>query len=352
MLKKKMGRRNFLGVAGLTGVSALAATGFTKGNDGSGTTNNIAPGTPPSKPWQEGGEEDWREIDRNHRLQVETFLDNIGAEPNFWRQPMEYTMSDDGYKVFELTCSEIEWETEPGSVFPAFAYNEMVPGPEIRVTEGDKIRINVTNLMNESTGIHFHGLDVPNSQDGIPFITQPAIEPGGTFTYEFEIKGSGSYMYHSHHNAAEQVVRGLLGAFIIEPADMSREPEVDAEYVMLLNDSGLGYTINGRSFPYTQPIIANYGDRIRIRYMNEGLMIHPMHPHGVPMTVFAKDGWNLPAPYKADTLNVAPGERYDVLMDCTNPGVWALHCHILTHAESRRGLYGMTTALIINEPES
>jgi FtsP/CotA-like multicopper oxidase with cupredoxin domain len=141
----------------------------------------------------------------------------------------------------------------------------------------------------------------------------------------------------------------MFGAFIIEPQDKSREPQVDGDYTMVLNDSGLGYTINGKSFPYTQPIIAKLGQRIRVRFMNEGLMIHPMHLHGMPKLVFAKDGYPLPQPFMCDTLNIAPGERWDVVIDCTNPGVWAFHCHILTHAESRRGLYGMVTALVVQE---
>jgi FtsP/CotA-like multicopper oxidase with cupredoxin domain len=154
-------------------------------------------------------------------------------------------------------------------------------------------------------------------------------------------------MYHSHHNAAEQVTRGLLGAFIVDPRDLTAEPRVDAEYLMVLNDAAIGFTINGKSFPATQPILAKKGDRIRIRYMNEGLMIHPMHLHGMYQQVIAKDGARLPAPYLVDTLNVAPGERYDVLVDCLEPGAWAFHCHILTHAESAHGMFGMVTALVI-----
>jgi FtsP/CotA-like multicopper oxidase with cupredoxin domain len=345
MFGRKFGRRKFLGLAGL-GVGAAGASAL-RARPVYAQGWPAAPATPFWR--QTEGETDWREIDRLHKEQVDKFLANIGQDDLFWRKPLDFTLSDDGYKVFEITCQEVDWETEPGQVFPAFAYNGIVPGPEIRVTQGDKVRVNVTNQMSESTGIHFHGVNVPNAYDGVPFITQPPIEPDATFTYEFTVENPGSHMYHSHHNAAEQVVRGLLGAFIIEPADKSREPQVDGEYVMILNDSGLGYTINGKSFPYTQPLLAKKGQRLRIRFMNEGLMIHPMHLHGMPKFVFAKDGYPLPQPFTCDTLNIAPGERYDVLVDCTNPGAWAFHCHILTHAESRRGLFGMTTALIVEE---
>jgi FtsP/CotA-like multicopper oxidase with cupredoxin domain len=340
-LKHNIGRRQFLGVAGL-GLGAASLTAF---------TSNHSPLMPPQGLPAQEAQTDWQEIDRLHKQQVDTFVANIGTDENFWRKPLEFTMDGD-VKVFEITCQEVEWETEPGSVFPAYSYNGMVPGPEIRVTEGDKVRVNVTNQMNESTSVHFHGVKVPNAMDGVPFVTQPAIEPGTTFTYEFIAANPGSHMYHSHHNAAEQVVRGLLGAFIIEPADKSKEPTVDGEYTLILNDSGLGFTFNGKSFPYTQPIVAKLGQRIRVRYMNEGLMIHPMHLHGLPQLVFAKDGWALPQPYLADTVNVAPGERYDVLVDCTEAGLWAFHCHILTHAESRRGMFGMVTVLVVQDEEA
>jgi FtsP/CotA-like multicopper oxidase with cupredoxin domain len=257
---------------------------------------------------------------------------------------------DDHVKVFELTASVIQWETEPGKWVQAWAYNQQVPGPQIRVREGDRIRVVIKNQLPESTAIHFHGVLTPNSQDGVPFITQPPIKPGQSHTYEFVAKNAGSHMYHSHHNAAKQVGLGLLGAFIIEPRrPRPIERDVDVDYVMILNDGVHGYTVNGKGFPATEPIEAKLGQKLRIRFMNEGMMIHPMHLHGMPMTVIDKDGWAQPAPWMCDTLNVAPGERWDVIVDCDNPGVWAFHCHILPHAESEHGMFGMVTALIVEQ---
>jgi FtsP/CotA-like multicopper oxidase with cupredoxin domain len=124
---------------------------------------------------------------------------------------------------------------------------------------------------------------------------------------------------------------------------------VDVDYVMIINDGFHGYTLNGKDFPATEPIVAKMGQKVRIRFMNEGMMIHPMHLHGMHMTVIDKDGWAQPAPWRCDTLNVAPGERWDVIVNCNNPGVWAFHCHILTHAESAHGMFGMVTALIVEK---
>jgi len=131
--------------------------------------------------------------------------------------------------------------------------------------------------------------------DGVPFITQEPIKPGASFTYEFTVKNAGSHMYHSHMNAAEQVTKGLMGAFIIEPKDKSVEPKVDAEYILVAQRRRHWADVERQEFPRTQPIMAKLGQTIRIRYMNEGLQIHPMHLHGLPQLVYAKDGWPVPA---------------------------------------------------------
>lgn len=291
---------------------------------------------------------DWVAMNEHHKAGVDTFLAGIGSNPQFWTNDMPYTEVD-GVKVFEIRCQEVMWEAVDGSPVAALTYNGTVPGPAIRVNEGDQVRFVVINEMTQPTTIHWHGLVLPNNMDGVPFITQEPIMPGTTFTYEFRVKNAGSHIYHSHYNAVEQVTKGMFGPFIVTPADTSNEPVVQGDYVLTLNDAGFGFTLNGKGFPYTQPIIAKLGDKIRIRYMNEGLMIHPMHLHGLPQQVIAKDGFNLPAPYWNDTVNVAPGERYDVIVDCTELGAWAFHCHILNHAEGRDGMFGMVTALVVTE---
>jgi len=250
-------------------------------------------------------------------------------------------------KVFRLTVDEVEWEVEPGKVVAARGYNGAVPGPILRATEGETVRIIVTNNLTESTTIHWHGLFVPNNMDGVPFINQEPIKPGSTFTYEFRLRNSGTHMYHSHHNSMDQVNRGLLGAFIVDPADPSTYPAYDREYIMVLNDLSLGFTINGKSFPATDAITAKLGERVLIRYMNEGVMNHPMHLHGMPQLVIARDGWPVNPPYMCDTVDVAPGNRYDVIVEVTEPGTWAFHCHVLSHAEGPQGMFGLVTAMIV-----
>ena len=256
---------------------------------------------------------------------------------------------DGKVKVYDLTAKVVQWEVEPGRKVEAWTYNGVIPAPQIRVREGDRVRVVLKNDLPESTAIHFHGLELPNEMDGVPYITQPPVKPGQSYTYEFTVPNAGSHMYHSHHNSTKQVGLGLLGAFIVEPKNTASEPKVDVDYVLILNDGAHGYTFNGKSFPATEPLVAKLGQKLRIRYMNEGMMIHPMHLHGMHQTVIAKDGWPLPAPYRCDTLNIAPGERYDVIVNCNNPGTWAFHCHILPHAESDHGMFGMVTALIVQK---
>lgn len=287
-------------------------------------------------------------MDAMHAAGVKAFPARTAGKGN---QPLAHRV-EHGVKVFEITARPMKWEVEPGKFVDAWAYNEQVPGPQIRVTEGDRVRLDVTNELPESTAVHFHGLMLPNGQDGVPFITQPPIKPGETHTYEFTARNPGSHMYHAHINSAKQVGSGLLGAFIIERKRPRAVERADVDYVMVLNDGVHGYTLNGKSFPATEPVVAKRGQKVRIRFMNEGMMIHPMHLHGMPMKVIDKDGWPQPQPWLCDTLNIAPGERWDVIVDCTEAGTWAFHCHILPHAEGEHGMFGMVTALVVQDPNA
>lgn len=283
------------------------------------------------------------EMDRHHEAGIKAFPAKTQGKGNQLMQPR----IEGGVKVYDLTAEKIQWEVAPGQTLEAWAYNGQVPGPQIRVKQGDRVRVNLTNKLEESTAIHFHGVSLVNGMDGVPFITQPPVKPGGTFTYEFVVPNAGSHMYHSHLNAAKQVPAGLLGAFIVEPRG-GETHRADIDHVMILNDGPHGYTLNGKGFPATEPIVAKRGQKVRVRFMNEGMMIHPMHLHGMPMLVTHKDGWAQPQPWLCDTLNIAPGERWDVIIDCDNPGTWAFHCHILPHAEGPMGMFGMVTALIVS----
>jgi uncharacterized cupredoxin-like copper-binding protein len=300
------------------------------------------------------GFDSWQEMQTAMDERAMRFIEEPKSE--FGGQPLEFTMSDDGYKVFEVTAMLVDWEVEPGKIVEAYTYNGTVPAPEIRAEVGDKLRVILKNELPTATTIHWHGIRVPNAMDGVPPYTQDAVAPGEEFVYEFEALEPAVGIYHSH-NGASQVLDGLFGAVTIGQMqtpevllDQGFKAEPDQEIQMVLNDAGvIGLSLNGKSFPATQPYAGKVGDTIMVHYQNEGLQAHPMHLHQPLGWIIAKDGKELLVPIPGDTINIAPGERYTVLYELTDPGVWAWHCHILTHAERDDGMFGMVTAFIVEE---
>ena len=303
------------------------------------------------------------EMAQGHKAGVEAFPAETQGTGN---QPLEPT-TQNGRKVFELTATEVKWETEPGKFVDGMAFNGQIPGPQITVREGDRVRIVVNNQMTQPTTLHLHGMTVPNEADGVPYITQDPIMPGGYYVYDFTVKDPpGMYVYHSHFNSTEQVGKGLYGALIVAPkggdwsypeirtdaatgqiTGYAPPPKVDVEATLFLGDGPLGYVLNGKGFPATSPIVAKTDDWVLIHMANDGSMLHPMHLHGYHFEVVAQDGFPLKDPYMADTLVIAPGQRFDVLVHAVYPGAWAFHCHILPHVEGPQGMFGMVTALVV-----
>lgn len=275
-------------------------------------------------------------------------------------QMLEPEILADGTKRFELTAAITPWEVEPGKFVDAWTYNGMVPGPWIKLAVGDRVEVHVQNDLPMGTDIHWHGIRTPNDQDGVAPITQDLISSGEDFTYSFVAERKAVGMYHAHHHGQMQVPNGLFAAFQIGEVDLPRGRTISGvtipedlviadEIPMVLNDAGvIGLSLNGKSFPATEPYAVNNGDWILVHYFNEGLQSHPMHQHQFPQLVVAKDGIPLDNPYFADTVNVAPGERYSVLINPDDPGTWVWHCHILNHVERDEGMFGMVTALVVS----
>ena len=269
---------------------------------------------------------------------------------------MEPKILPDGTKEFDITAKVVDWEVEPGKVVKAWTYNGVVPAPEIHVNSGDKVRVVLTNELPQSTSLHFHGIQVPNVMDGVDPYTEAPTTPGGTHTYDWIAKGPAVGIYHSHHNAEQQIPDGMFGAFTIDEMPIPQKlidkgyTKVDKKVNMVLNDAGvIGLSLNGKSFPATEPYTLRVGQVMQVNYMNEGLLGHPMHMHQPMGWIIAKDGIPMDEPLPNDTIWVAPGERYTVLYKAMEPGVWAWHCHILTHAETPTGMKYMVTALIVEK---
>jgi len=290
-------------------------------------------------------------------------LDTMAAFPaetegtgNQLLEPTE--VKADGTKVFDLTMELADWEVSPGEIVEAWTFNGMVPAPMMDLEVGGKVEVRVQNDLPIATDIHWHGINVDNANDGVAPLTQDLIEPGTSFTYAFTTDEQAVAMYHPHAHGHALLPDGMFGAILVGDVRLPRGQTVGLEQIpadlqvtqevpMVLNDAGvIGLSLNGKRFPATQPYTAKVGDWILIHYFNEGTQIHPMHLHQFDQVVVAKDGYPLDAPYTVDTLNVAPGERYSVLVQVDQPGAWVWHCHILPHVESEAGMFGMVTAII------
>ena len=269
-------------------------------------------------------------------------------------------------KVFDLDASVIRWNILPGTQVTAYAINRQVPGPRLEFQKGDRVRINFTNHLPEPATMHWHGLVVPNRMDGPGNITQDPVPPGGQYTYEYVALQSGTFFYHSHTRPDRQQALGLYGALIIRPPNPASEPRADHEYVVQLQEwlyrDGLTYpamlmegglpnyfTINGKAYPATDTLHMRVGETLKLRIIGtNNNFIHPMHMHGGPFTVVARDGVLLAqgGRFEADVLNVGPGQRYDVIWPAREPGKWIFHCHIPHHTLNNnveeRGAGGLT----------
>lgn len=256
-------------------------------------------------------------------------------------------------KEFSINVAETEHEFYPGGPkIQAWAFNGQVPGPTLRVTEGDLVRVRFTNKHTSNHTLHFHGLNVPNDMDGVAYghLNHLEVKPGETRTYEFVADPPGTHMYHCHVNSPQHIDMGMVGVLIVEPKDKRAEPKVDKETVLLLddwyvNDSGGQeamahpamihqanyFTVNGKSFPAVEPIKLVQGERARVRMINVGYQSHAMHLHGQSFVVTHRDGRRIRRPQEQDTILIAPGERYDLIVTATSPGLWLFHCHVVPH---------------------
>jgi FtsP/CotA-like multicopper oxidase with cupredoxin domain len=221
------------------------------------------------------------------------------------------------------------------------AYNGTVPGPEIRIRQGDRLRLSVTNELAEATTVHWHGVRVPNAMDGVPGLSQPAIRPGERFIYDFTPPDAGTFWYHPHAHTLEQLGRGLAGAVIVEERD---PPDVDRDVLWFIEDwrlddraqiaPGFGnrmeagmsgrigntVTINGR---VPEAIAVMPGERLRLRIVNASTArIIALGFAGHRPMVIAHDGQPC-EPYlpKGGRLVLGPAMRADLILDMTGaPG--------------------------------
>ena len=270
---------------------------------------------------------------------------------NGWSLPWRMK---DGVKEFHLVAEPVVRELAPGMKANLWGYNGSSPGPTLECVEGDHIRIFVTNKLPEHTAVHWHGILLPNGMDGVGGLTQPQIKPGKTFVYEFQMKKSGTFMYHPHADEMVQMAMGMMGFLVVHPKD----PEfmrVDRDFVFLLNafdiepgaatpkiNTMLDFNMwcwNSRVFPAIDPLVCRTGDRVRVRSGNLTMTNHPLHLHGVDFEVTGTDGGWVPksARWPEVTTDVAVGQMRAIEFVADAPGDWAFHCHKSHHTMNAMG---------------
>lgn len=262
----------------------------------------------------------------------------------------------DGVKIYHLIAHEVRHEFAPGLEANCWGYNGRVHGPTIEAVEGDRVRIYVTNKLPAPTTIHWHGAILPSGMDGVGGLSQELIQPGQTFRYEWTFHQHGTLLYHSHHDEMSQIGMGLAGLLIVHPRDPGTTPRVDRDFAMLLSEWHIPagaqrpdpgemvdfnlLTINARAFPGTAPLIAQQGDRVRLRIGNLSAMSHhPIHLHGHAFRVTETDGGPIPraGQWPETTVLVPVGSTRTVEFVADNPGDWALHCHMTHHVMNQMG---------------
>lgn len=283
---------------------------------------------------------------------------------NGWTLPWRMK---EGVKEFHLVAEPVVREIAPGMKAQLWGYNGSSPGPTIECVEGDRVRIFVTNRLPEHTTIHWHGILLPNGMDGVGGLTQPQIQPGKTYVYEFEMKKSGTFMYHPHADEMVQMAMGMMGVIIVHPKD-PKFMRVDRDFVFLLNafdiepgaatpmiNTMLDFNLwcfNSRAFPGIDPLVARTGDRVRIRVGNLTMTNHPVHVHGTDFEVTCTDGGWVPksARWPEVTTDVAVGQMRAIEFNATYSGDWALHCHKSHHTMNAMG-HGVPTMIGVDQSD-
>ena len=269
---------------------------------------------------------------------------------NGWTMPHRMNA---GVKEFHLVAEAVEHEFAPGSTATCWGYNGSTPGPTIEAVEGDRVRIFVTNKLGEATTIHWHGLLLPSGMDGVGGLTQPKIQPGETFVYEFELRQHGTHMYHPHADEMVRMALGMMGLFIIHPK-AGETLAIDRDYAFILHNFALHpgtsrpdpavlqdfdlWTFNSKVFPAIETLVARSGERVRIRIGNLSMWNHPIHLHGVQFEVTGGDGGRRPRAQwrKEVTEIVGVGQMRDIEFTAV-PGDWAFHCHMAHHTMGPMG---------------
>ena len=259
----------------------------------------------------------------------------------------------DGVREFRVRAHVFTQQiaTFPLQTAEVWGYNGSTPGPTAIAFEGEPIRFIVQNDLPEPTSVHFHGMHQPNEDDGVGGISQPTpIQPGQSFTYEFTPGHAGTFAYHAHTNDATQELRGLEGFFIILPRSEQAGSRADRDYVFTLQSfflPGEGmpvvpfppggefnfHVMNGKTLDAASELEAKVGERVRLRFYNASQLQHAMHEHGADIVIESQNGHER-VPVTVTTVDVGPGNFFEVAVVFDKPGKWLFHCHFPHHTSN------------------
>lgn len=354
----RLDRRHLLGGSlggAVSGALAMAGTHRLSAAQDGGTPT--MPGMPPMPGMDHGGADE-------HPLTMPMVVGEVDHVANGFNPSDVLTDFDGGtvttlpsgqtQREFLITAYNKDIEIVPGLTFPAWTYNGRIPGPTIRVTEGDHVRVTFVNAGDHPHSMHFHGIH-PGAMDGVFDEASGMVQPGGSFTYEFDAEPFGLHLYHCHTAPlAAHIARGLYGAFIIDP----KEPwaPVDHEFVMVTHGYNVDfdteanefYAVNGIPFHYDldrNPIRFHVGESVRIFLVNilEYDPINSFHLHANFFHYYPTGTMRTPSEY-TDTITQMQGQRGILEFTYKHPGRYMFHAHKTEFAE-----LGWTGVFVVEE---
>ena len=210
---------------------------------------------------------------------------------------------------FTLRAAHLQVPLASGRRVDSLAFNGLVPGPELRVHQGDLVQVTLVNHdVADGVSIHWHGVNVPNAEDGVSGVTQDAVRPGGRFVYRFRAEQAGTFWYHTHQSASEDVERGLFGAFVVLP----RHPVPGVDLTLVAHDADGSLALNGNDGLAKRAVPT--GTPARLRLVNTESTPQRVAVSGAPFRVLAVDGTDLNAPplFTGRALEIPAGGRYDI----------------------------------------
>ena len=258
-----------------------------------------------------------------------------------------------GVREFRLRAHVFKQKiaTFPVDTAEVWGYNGVTPGPTAIAYEGERVRFIVQNDLPEPTSVHFHGAHPPNDADGVAGVSQPTpIPAGGSYTYEFTPGHAGTFAYHAHTSSAKQELKGLDAFFIVLPRQEPDSHHVDRDFAFVLQswffkERGQPvepfppggefnfHTMNGKTRDAASEQSAKVGERVRLRIYNASQLQHAMHQHGFDLTVESQNGHERPhdGRYAVTTVDLGPGNFFEITFVPDKPGKWIFHCHFPHH---------------------